>query len=126
MKKEQKQIILDYVESYNTMDVEGMLKHMGNKVVFESMSGMDLELRLEGKEAFRQQAEKALGFFVERRQTVNSWEFNKDVVKVGITYEAVLAVDLPNGLKAGETLRLKGQSIFLFEEGTIKKLIDKS
>jgi hypothetical protein len=35
-------------------------------------------------------------------------------------------MDLPNGLKAGQTLKLKGQSVFRFRDGLIYELIDYS
>ena len=38
----------------------------------------------------------------------------------------VLAGDLPNGMKAGEVLRLKGRSVFGFQEGKIYRLTDTS
>lgn len=35
-----------------------------------------------------------------------------DKVEVGVDYIGTLATDLPDGLKAGEKLKLKGKSIF--------------
>lgn len=43
-----------------------------------------------------------------------------------IDYEGVLKVDLPDGLKAGEKIKLKGKSVFQFRDGLIYTLTDYS
>ena len=43
-----------------------------------------------------------------------------------IVYEGVLAVDLPNGMKAGEELRINGCSEFEFKDGKIYRITDFS
>ena len=43
-----------------------------------------------------------------------------------IYYEGVLAVDFPNGMKAGKVLRLNGQSEFEFKDGKIYRITDFS
>jgi hypothetical protein len=45
---------------------------------------------------------------------------------IQIDYKSVVAVDLPNGLKAGQELNLKGSSFFEFKDGKILKLVDIS
>lgn len=47
-------------------------------------------------------------------------------VEIQIDYEATLAVDLPNGLKAGSKIQLKGKSIFGFLEEKISLIEDYS
>ena len=103
-----------------------MIKNLADDVVFENVSNGKVDLRTEGLEAFKKQAESAKQYFVQRKQTIESWEFNNIKVSIDINYEAVLATDLPNGLKAGDTLNLKGISEFEFESGQIKKITDKS
>lgn len=126
MKEEQKTVIEEYVKSYNHFDIGGMIKNLADDVVFENVSNGKVDLRTEGLEAFKKQAESAKQYFVQRKQTIESWEFNNIKVSIDINYEAVLATDLPNGLKAGDTLKLKGKSEFEFENGQIKKITDKS
>ena len=41
-------------------------------------------------------------------------------------YQGVLVQELPNGLKAGDTLQLKGKSIFTFADSKAVKLQDES
>jgi hypothetical protein len=45
---------------------------------------------------------------------------------VKIEFAGVLAEDLPNGAKAGEKLALKGTSEFVFTNGFISSIVDKS
>jgi hypothetical protein len=45
---------------------------------------------------------------------------------VEIEYEAVLAIDLPTGLKSGETMQLRGVTVFAFSDGKIARISDYS
>jgi len=47
-------------------------------------------------------------------------------VTIEIDYEGVLRADFPNGPKAGETIKLKGKSVFKFRDGLIYQLTDYS
>ena len=126
MENQQKQMIEHYVQSYNNMDVDGMVQHFSNEVVFENISNGEVDMKLEGIDQFREQAESAKQYFTERKQTIQSWEFDDQKVVIDISYEAILAIDLPNGMKAGDTLKLKGQSEFLFKDQKIIYIKDKS
>lgn len=126
MKETQQQIIENYVESYNNFDVAGMTEHMDENVVFENITNGEVDLRTEGLNDFKNQAESAKQFFKQRKQTIRSWEFNDSRVSIVIFCQAVLAIDLPNGLKSGDMLELEGISEFHFENGKIISLIDES
>lgn len=126
MNETQKNIIKNYISSYNEFDIDGMTKDLSENVVFENVSNGNVELRTEGLKEFRKQAESAKQYFSERKQTIKSWDFTESKITIGIDYLGVLAIDLPNGMKAGETLELKGTSEFEFENGKIKSIIDKS
>ena len=126
MKERQKEIIENYVNSYNNFDINGMTNNLTNNVVFENISNGKVDLRTEGLDAFKKQAESAKQYFKERKQTIKSWEFSESKVTIEIAYKAILAIDLPNGLKEGDTLELKGISNFEFENGKIKNITDKS
>ena len=45
---------------------------------------------------------------------------------MAIDYRATVAMELPNGLKPGDTLRLQGKSIFRFDDGKIISIEDIS
>lgn len=126
MEEHQKKIIENYVDSYNNFDINGMTKNMNENIVFENISNGNVDLRTEGLNEFKKQAESAKQYFKQRKQTITSWEFNNSKVSIDIDYRAILAVDLPNGMMSGDTLDLKGKSEFEFENGRIKSIADKS
>ena len=59
MHTDQKQIIENYVDAYNSFNVEGMINDLSDDMVFENFSNGKSELRIEGKEAFMHQAGRA-------------------------------------------------------------------
>ena len=126
MKEFQKNVIEDYINSYNQFDVEAMIKHLHQDVVFENITNDDVDLRTDGIEAFVAQAEKAKQFFSKRQQTILRWDFQDDNVIIDINYQGVLAIDLPGGAMAGDTLELIGTSAFQFEGDQIIAIKDKS
>ncbi|RYU76417.1 nuclear transport factor 2 family protein [Hymenobacter persicinus] len=103
-----------------------MLRPLHEQVVFRNLSGGQVNLTTTGKEAFRRQAEQALPYFSRRQQRITRWQSGPDQVEVDIDYSAVAAQDLPNGLKAGEPLHLRGKSVFRFADGQISAIDDLS
>lgn len=126
MKEQQKQIVEKYISSYNSFDIEGMIANLDQHVVFENISNGKIDLRTQGLLEFKEQAENAKQYFRQRTQTIEKWEFNESIVTIDIMYEAVLSLDLPSGLKSGDTLKLNGKSIFEFNGEKIKKITDES
>ena len=126
MMEQQKDIVEDYIKSYNNFDIDGMTKNLTENFVFKNITNGNVDLKTEGKEEFKKQAESAKVYFKKRKQTIESWEFHYPKVTVKIDYKAILAIDLPNGLKTGDTLELKGISVFEFEDQKIKSIVDKS
>ncbi|MET4105620.1 nuclear transport factor 2 family protein [Hymenobacter sp. UYP22] len=122
----QKQLVQDYIEAYNRFDVDGMLRHLHEKVVFRNISNGEVNLTLTGKEAFRQQAQQALSYFSQREQRVTEWQTADSRVEVLLDYTAVAAVDFPSGLQAGDTIELQGKSVFQFADGLIVSIDDIS
>jgi len=126
MKEQQKQIVENYVTSYNNFDIDGMIANLDENVVFENISNGKVDLRTEGLDQFKKQAETAKEYFRQRKQTIEDWKFSDSIVSIKINYQAILDIDLPNGLKSGDSLNLKGKSIFKFNEGKIVKITDES
>lgn len=124
--QEREQIIQAYVEAYNQFDVEGMLAHLDENVQFKNIANGEVNLHLEGKEAIRQQAEQSKGYFSERCQTITSFKHENDLCEIEVDYEAVLAMDLPMGLKKDDRIQLEGRSIFQFKNDKIIALTDIS
>jgi hypothetical protein len=119
-----KEIIEIYIKSYNNFDVAGMLSNMHEDVVFENISDGKVDLSTQGINALREQAEQAKSYFSQREQRITSIRFNNDLVEIDLDYNAILAIDLPNGLRAGDKLELKGKSIFKFIDDKIIELKD--
>lgn len=126
MKDIQKTMIESYIAAYNACDVAGMMQHLDDQVIFQNISNGEIDLELEGIEAFKEQAESAKSLFSSRKQTIQSWDIEGDTITIGIDYEGVLAMDLPNGLEAGDVLALQGSSTFEFADNQIVKIVDKS
>jgi len=120
------EIINKYIEAYNSIDIEGMIDLLHQEVVFRNFSNHELTTETVGIQSFRDLAEESAKIFSSRRQTVTDIKIEDDKTVVQIDYEAVLAVDLPNGLKAGDRLQLKGKSVFGIVEGKISLIEDYS
>ena len=121
-----KEAVTVYIEAYNRFDVDGMLAPLHEEVVFRNIANGEVNLTTIGKEDFRGQAEQATRYFSEREQRVTHWQLVDNRVEVAIDYRATVAMELPNGLKPGDTLRLQGKSVFRFDDGKIISIEDVS
>ncbi|HAS39363.1 MAG TPA: hypothetical protein DCS93_02745 [Microscillaceae bacterium] len=118
--------IENYVQAYNAFDVAGMLQDLHPEVVFKNIANGEVNMELAGVEAFENQANQAKAIFSERQQTITQIDFSEEAVTIQIDYEGVVAQDLPNGLKAGQELKLNGRSVFKFAKGKIIEIQDIS
>lgn len=123
---EKKNLIENYVRAYNSLDIEGMLSGLHDQIVFKNISNGETTLELNGIEAFEDQARQVVGLFSEREQKITDFVCNEDIYEIEIDYHATFAADLPNGLKAGDTINLKGKSLFRFADGKIIEIQDIS
>lgn len=121
-----RQIITDYIKAYNEFDIPGMLKDLHQDVRFENVAGDTVNMVLDGRAAFAAQAEKAKTLFSAREQQITDLHDSGEQVIVQIAYTGTLAQDLPNGLKAGETIQMPGRSVFTFREDKIAAIRDES
>ena len=119
-------IIEDYIRAYNHLDIDGMLSNMHDDIRFENISNNEITLVTNGITEIRNQAEQAAGIFKRREQRIIDFQFEPDQVEVKIKFHGELAVDLPNGLKAGEQIELDGKSVFRFKQNKIIELKDYS
>lgn len=124
--KQREQMICRYIKAYNHFDIDAMLADLDSSVTFQNVSGGNVDLALEGVNAFREQAEKTARYFKRRQQKVTAFMHFDTHTDVDIAYSAVLAVDLPNGLKKGDELHLAGKSIFRFAHDKIAAITDVS
>jgi ketosteroid isomerase-like protein len=121
-----KDLIERFVRAYNSFDIDGMMALMHPECSFQNISDGQVTASAAGVRQFRDLAEKSKALFSSRSQTITAYKDDAETVTVGIDYEGVLRVDLPNGVKAGQILKLNGKSIFRFRDGLIYELIDQS
>ena len=69
---------------------------------------------------FAELAEQSKKLFSHRLQTINNYSITEGKVEVEINFEGTLGTELPNGLKSGETIVLKGKTLFKVKD---KKLL---
>ena len=123
---EKRSLIERYLAAYNAFDIEGMMEMIHPDIEFKNLSGGEVNATASGADEFRQLAEQSKGLFTWREQTVTKFWTNDAYASIEVAYEGVLASDLPNGMKAGETLRLTGRSEFTFRDGKIYRIMDVS
>ncbi len=119
-----------YLAAYNAFDIDAMLRELHPEVTFINQSGAEITHQTFGIAAFRAQAEQAAALFSERTQRIvrylDTQVADAPEITVEIHYSAVLAQDLPNGMKAGEAITLSGWSDLRFQDGKIIGITDRS
>ncbi|MER2998944.1 nuclear transport factor 2 family protein [Pontibacter populi] len=120
------QTIENYIKAYNNFDVDGMVEQIHPDVQFDNVSNNEKMLSIKGLEAFKAQALKATQLFTEREQKIRQLTITDNTAEAEIDYTAILAIDLPNGMKAGDKLELEVKSVFTIQDDKIIKLQDYS
>lgn len=126
MYSEREELIYNYISAYNSFDLDQMMAGMDEEVVFEHLEQGVVQLTLNGLAAFKKQAAAAANFFSERTQTVLSIRHFEDRSELMLDYRAVVAMDLPNGWRKGQEIKLSGRSVFTFRNGKIARLTDSN
>lgn len=120
------EIILAYIDAYNNKDVPAMVALLDEQIIFENVSNTSGVIQLNSRQEFEQLALQSVNYFSERKQIVRFLVQGAEAAAVEIDYVATLAQDLPNGLKAGQHLQLRGVSIFEVKQGKISRISDYS
>ncbi len=115
-----------YIDAYNRKSIDDMLMNVHPRVEFKNISAGVVNASTNGVEELRTLAQQSLSLFSERHQKIESFELQGSVAVATITFRAVVAADLPNGLKKGQVLSLAGRSEFEFQDGAISKITDIS
>lgn len=125
--QDKRDLITQYLDAYNTFDVDGMIATLHPDVEFKNVSGGEVNASASGRGEFRTMAEKATQLFESREQTMTSLEVDDDgSITIDVSYEGTLAADVPGGMHAGESIRLDGRSTFDFADGKIAQIVDYS
>ena len=119
-------VIARYIQSYNARDIDGMLDCVTDDVVFENISNAGGSMRLDGKDMMRQVADLSGNAFSYRRQRLINVVTGAGKAAAEIEFEGKAAVDLPNGVKAGETIKVRGASFFEFRGQLMSRIADYS
>jgi hypothetical protein len=115
-----------YIDAYNRMDVDGMLATMHREITFENYTGGVLSVRTLGVEELRHLAESSRHLFMARRQTVTGYSEVAGVAYAQIAFEGTFAIDLPNGVRAGQRIAMNGRSEFRELDGLLIYIADHS
>lgn len=115
-----------YIDAYNRQDIDDMLIGVHPLVEFRNISAGVVNASTTGVAELRALAQQSLSLFSERHQQVESFELQGPVAVASIAFRAVVADDLPNGLKKGQVLNFSGRSEFEFKDGAISKITDIS
>jgi hypothetical protein len=127
MNESEKRVLVDsYVAAYNALDVEGMLATVHPEVEFRNVAGGEVDASASGIEALRRLAECSKELFSSRHQEITDFRIEGAIAVATIRFEGVLSADLPNGMKAGDLMRLEGRSEFGFRDGRIDRITDFS
>lgn len=124
--EQRKECIESYVQAYNDMDVAGMLKQLHPEIDFAYYSDDEITGQAKGIDEFKRLAELAIRLFSARELTIDAMRFGAPVTTIDVSYRGTLAMDLPDGMKTGDTFELQGRSEFEFKDGKIIKLSDYS
>ncbi len=108
------------------LDPDALIACLTDDVRFENVSNSGQSLVTTSKAAFADLARQSAEAFHEREQSVRRTVVGDDAVAVEIDYRAKLAADLPNGMKAGDVLQLRGVSFFKLRDGRIAEIVDFS
>jgi hypothetical protein len=123
---EMRTMVDHYIDPYNRMDIDSMLECVHPHVAFKNISAGVVNASTSSVAELKTLAEQSLSLFSQRRQVIESFEVHGSRAVGTIAFSAVVARDLPSGLKKGQVLSLSGRSEFEFKEGAISKITDIS
>lgn len=95
-----------YIDAYNRLDIDEMLLTVHPGVEFKNISGGVVNASISSVTELKTLAEQSLSLFSERHQNILSFETHESRAVASIGFRAVVANDLPNGLKKGQVLNL--------------------
>jgi hypothetical protein len=104
------EIVKKFIEAYNSINVDKMLTYLHPEIEFKNISNNEVNVHTKGINEFKELAYNSAGIFTQREQQIISYTELNNAIDVEINYHAVLAIDLPNGLKSGDSLDMNGKS----------------
>ncbi len=126
MTRSAKEIINKFIKAYNSFSIEEMLSFLHPQIHFVNISNGVINAESKGKNEFEKLARQSAALFKEREQRIISFKEISGGLEIEIEYRAVPAADLPNGIKKGEVLNLRGKSEYNFRDNLIISIRDIS
>lgn len=123
---DRQQLIETYIAAYNAFDIDGMAAGLSPAVRFDNYEQGVKTHETAGVDAFRTLAQSSAAMFARREQTIVALEFDPDQVIATIAFAGTLAVDIPDGPRAGAEVAMQGRSIFTFDQQRIASIVDRS
>ena len=120
------EVVSSYVDAYNRKDVDAMLSCLAENVFFQNISGGRITAETHDKPSLAEMAKFGASAFETRHQKVTNAITVAGTTLVEVAYSAVVAIDLPNGWKAGQKLAFSGASAFRVEGEKIISIVDES
>ncbi|WP_233840186.1 nuclear transport factor 2 family protein [Dyella sp. 2HG41-7] len=115
-----------YIDAYNRIDVDAMIATMHNEVIFENYTAGVLSVRTVGAYELRHLAESSKYLFSARHQTITRYAELDGVAHAQIHFQGTFAIDLPNGVRAGQSIALDGRSEYRERDGLLIYIADFS
>jgi ketosteroid isomerase-like protein len=120
------EILRQYIAAYNHFDIESMLLHLSDDIIFINVTDSEKNTESKGKEEFRKLAVQGARLFTDRQQIIEEWQDDGAKVLCHITFKATLTDETCKQLKMEKHMHVKGTSEFHFDGGKICQIIDKS
>ncbi len=115
-----------YIAAYNRIDVDAMLLTLHPSIVFENISGGQLSVRTQGIVEFERLARSTQPLFSARRQIITAYSETGDTATAHILFDGTFAMDLPNGVRAGQSISMTGRSEYRAHDGLLIYVADHS
>ncbi len=118
--------ICRFISAYNALNVEEMMHYVTDDVEFQYILNGEITAHTHSKKAFEDLAIQGASVFKRRNQTVIKFISVSNMTLMEISYEAIVAADLPNGWKAGQEISYSGSSAYILRNNKIMKIIDQT
>ena len=119
-------LIRRYVDCYNQLDTDGMLECISDDVMFENISNAGQSMQMRGRDAFLQVVEASASAFSYRRQNILNLICTENSAAAEVRFQGIAALNLPNGTKEGQSVDIRGVSLFEMEDGRLTRIADYS
>jgi hypothetical protein len=120
------ELVKKFIAAYNLYDIESMLSLLHHDVQFKNIANGEVDAQTVGIDEFEKLARQSVSLFKEREQKIISLKEINNKLNVFIQYRAILAMDLPHGLKRGDCIDMQGKSEYSFKDGLIFSIVDES